>query len=241
MKKVNWTVLFLAFNCMVSSCLPDASFDDPGVCAIQCDSAYLANRFKDRVRFDFISAGNGQGEASGVRAMNLTCADAYAERLANATDVDNDGQLDPDLTDMFYGPVALYFMALTPILDDDIYGDETEESKQTQKQRSRERSEDQGLNPSFRSIPTSAVSFEPVVYGSVNPEQTNPQIREFFGDDATTLYRGIITSPDFWCSDACGVAKVEINPRCNTTVDVMLHSGSTVGTGRVIVDSGVPE
>ncbi|MFK7872515.1 MAG: hypothetical protein AB8C84_05005 [Oligoflexales bacterium] len=210
MKKSN--IFVLVFLHIFTGCLPDASLDDPGVCALQCESAYLANRFKNTVQFEFLSGGEED-------SLNLNCADAIA--LAQI-DADEDGVADIDPTQIFWGPIALYFGMTSPIPRREL-NDDTRE-----------------LESATDPVPVSAVSFEPIVYGLVDESQTNPAISRF-GSDASTLYRGVLTSPDSWCSDACGIAKVEIVPRCmasgdTNTVNVLLHSGSVVGTASVITE-----
>lgn len=81
-------------------------------------------------------------------------------------------------------------------------------------------------------VPLSNVSFDPIVIGfrSGLPEH-NPNVT-IEGDVYTpSRYKGIVTPSDNWCSDACGVATVEIVPVCpppgeSSEIGVQIHSGA---------------
>lgn len=63
--------------------------------------------------------------------------------------------------------------------------------------------------------PLPAISFEPIVNGSLSalPEH-NPNV-EINGDVLTPAkYKGILTEKNEWCTDTCGVASLEIVPLC---------------------------
>lgn len=70
-------------------------------------------------------------------------------------------------------------------------------------------------------VPQPGIGFQAVVMsGSGGPP-------DFFG--GSSLYRGIRTDPEFWCTDACGVGSFEIQPIClenSYQLRMLIHSGS---------------
>ena len=83
-----------------------------------------------------------------------------------------------------------------------------------------------------RILPIPNVSIEPVVNGIMSelPEH-NPNVVIEGNTFTPARYKGIITPQSNWCSDACGVATMEVFAVCpppgeTTTVSVQLHSGS---------------
>lgn len=90
-------------------------------------------------------------------------------------------------------------------------------------------------------IPVSGVSFTPQVIGSVAGSMTNTenatitQTQVTSGNVQGTIYNvdpvqfaGVVTPQSEWCSDACGIATIEIWPLCfdNSNITVSLSSGS---------------
>jgi hypothetical protein len=80
-----------------------------------------------------------------------------------------------------------------------------------------------------RRVPVSNISIEPLVTGLMDGEATNAELREG-SSSAAYRYSGIVTSSDEWCSDACGVISLEVQPVCvsgaTNEVSVQIHSGS---------------
>ncbi|SME93289.1 hypothetical protein [Pseudobacteriovorax antillogorgiicola] len=81
-------------------------------------------------------------------------------------------------------------------------------------------------------LPKPSVSIEPIVNGLMSEEAIhNPNV-VIDGDTFTPArYKGIITPSSNWCTDACGVATIEVFPLCppageTSTVNVQIHSGA---------------
>ena len=86
------------------------------------------------------------------------------------------------------------------------------------------------INDIERERPVPYLSFEPIILGILsdfkNPENINPATNE-----VPQRYVGIRTPKSEWCTDSCGVASVEIEPKCLTAgltneITIKLHSGS---------------
>jgi hypothetical protein len=80
-----------------------------------------------------------------------------------------------------------------------------------------------------RMVPVSNISIEPLVTGLMDYEATNAELRE--GNSSSAFrYSGIVTKSSEWCSDACGVVSLEVQPLCvsgaTNEVSVQVHSGS---------------
>lgn len=82
--------------------------------------------------------------------------------------------------------------------------------------------------------PRKRVGFEPVIHGELEPDETDEENQDPDKSTATEIvpakYIGIVTPRSQWCSDACGVATLEVWPKCYpsaTEVSVRLHSGAT--------------
>lgn len=79
-----------------------------------------------------------------------------------------------------------------------------------------------------RQIPIPSVSIEPIISGIMDNDATNSDLRD--GEGAAAFrYAGVVTRSSEWCSDACGVISLEVQPLCvaNATnqVSVQVHSG----------------
>jgi hypothetical protein len=59
--------------------------------------------------------------------------------------------------------------------------------------------------------PVSGVSFHPLMLQGLGGGDYNGENRDRF--------KGVLTSPDDWCTDSCGVGSVEIKPQCKKTVN----------------------
>jgi hypothetical protein len=74
------------------------------------------------------------------------------------------------------------------------------------------------------------VIFEPVITGLMAAGKTSPENATIEGAVVTPFkYAGIVTPKSEWCTDSCGVARVEIWPTCvggsSSPVGVQFHSG----------------
>jgi hypothetical protein len=85
------------------------------------------------------------------------------------------------------------------------------------------------VNGAERLRPVPFLAFEPVITGILseykNPDNTNPDTGQ-----VPQRYVGVRTPKTEWCTDACGVATIELEPRCLTAgltneINVMIHSG----------------
>jgi hypothetical protein len=79
--------------------------------------------------------------------------------------------------------------------------------------------------------PVAGVSFEPAVLAGIGGP-ANP-------DDTASKYKGIITSQDEWCTDACGVGVFEFVPLCTgavNTITLQVHSGGASTTTTLTVN-----
>ena len=81
---------------------------------------------------------------------------------------------------------------------------------------------------SSNTMPASAISFEATILTGFMLDQPNP------GDPSgQNKYKGILTSMNEWCTDACGVGAIDIVPLCKkkeNVVTVLLRSGAIAKT-----------
>lgn len=79
-----------------------------------------------------------------------------------------------------------------------------------------------------KGTPAPKVSFEAVVIGGYLGSSDLADTSFDNPDDERYKYRGILTSMDEWCTDSCGVGRVEIVPQCKSqvnTITLLVSSG----------------
>ncbi|MBI2603408.1 MAG: hypothetical protein HYW48_10170 [Deltaproteobacteria bacterium] len=79
-----------------------------------------------------------------------------------------------------------------------------------------------------KGTPAPKISFEAVVIGGYLGSSDLNDVNFDNPDDDRYKYRGILTSMDEWCTDACGVGRVEIVPQCKSqvnTITLLVSSG----------------
>lgn len=63
-------------------------------------------------------------------------------------------------------------------------------------------------------VPRSGISFEPMTWGGLAVDKTNPEHQNGDGTVSSYKYRGVVTPRSEWCSDSCGVMTYEFWPVC---------------------------
>jgi len=85
-----------------------------------------------------------------------------------------------------------------------------------------------------QTIPRANIAFDPVITGATAADETNPENATVSQVDGRTVvspvrFSGVVTPRSEWCTDACGVATVEVWPICiggaTNTVSVGISSG----------------
>ena len=82
-----------------------------------------------------------------------------------------------------------------------------------------------GGEKSHSAMPRPGISYEPIFNGSYDPSRNDQQ---------EPRWKGIVTPKDRWCSSECGIAKIELWPRCeagkSTTHTLSILSGNVSST-----------
>lgn len=77
-------------------------------------------------------------------------------------------------------------------------------------------------------VPKSGVGFEPVIFGAMATEKTNPE--HYDGSTVSSgKFDGVVTPKNEWCSDTCGVMTYEFWPVCIEGSDNSIVAGLAAG------------
>ncbi len=192
----------LAF-CILASCAVET--DDRGECPLNCSKAVPISRAFD-------STGSNQI----VTAELVTAASDQTVIWCTQS-----GQA-PD-TEAATQPTRVQFRFSQVVNSYPFKGKANEETKKL-----RLTAEPAMINTT---VPLAGAAFSPVVSGTVSPAHTDPSVATYDETTKTTepaQLAGIVTPRDEWCTDACGIATIEVWLKCGIKggVAIYLNSGA---------------
>lgn len=84
--------------------------------------------------------------------------------------------------------------------------------------------------PLVERIPKGGIGFEPLLFGLMATENTNPALLNQDGNSVSSgKFDGVVTPQSEWCSDTCGVMTYEFWPVCIAGKDNQVTAGLVAG------------
>lgn len=90
-----------------------------------------------------------------------------------------------------------------------------------------------GGGPILDKVPKGGIGFEPILYGGLAVEQTNPEHKVNDTTASPFKFAGVVTPKSEWCSDTCGNISYEFWPYCqkesvnNVSASVLVEGART--------------
>lgn len=84
--------------------------------------------------------------------------------------------------------------------------------------------------PLVERVPKSGIGFEPLLFGAMATENTNSSLLNQGRDTVSSgKFDGVVTPPEEWCSDTCGIMTYEFWPVCIEGADNQVVASLAAG------------